>query len=192
MTASQVGGTAEVSDSTRDKILDVALELMSSAGFAATSTRELSERMGFTKAALYYHFRSKDDLLAALTGAALDRLRTITEGPFGTVAQRRAMLSAYVDLTAENRQLVQLISQDPAALRSPALAAVPELYDRLLRRLTGVTSPGLAELTRSRAALGAVNAGLQRSEPGDDLELVNRVVLDAGCAALGIPGLRTR
>ena len=175
-------------DTTRAKILDVALELMSKSGYAATSTRELSERMGFTKAALYYHFRTKDDLLAALTGPALDRLREIVDGPWGTVEARRRMLAAYIGLTVDNRQLVQLLSQDPAALRSSALAAVPALYGGLLSRLTGVPRPGLVELTRSRAALGAVNAGLLRAEPGDDLDLVTQIVLEAGCAALGIPG----
>lgn len=176
----------ETIDDTKAKILDVALELMSTSGYAATSTRELSERMGFTKAALYYHFRTKDDLLAALVETALGQLREITSGSCRTRGERRAMLAAYVELTAENRKLVQLISADPAALRSPALASVPQLYDRLLRNLTGMPDPGLTELTRSRAALGAVNAGLQRSEPGDDLNLVKEIVLEAGCAALGI------
>ena len=39
-------------DETRDRILEVTLQLIADHGFAATSTREISERLGFTKAAL--------------------------------------------------------------------------------------------------------------------------------------------
>ncbi|OAA29052.1 transcriptional regulator [Frankia sp. EI5c] len=52
--------------STRERILDVALELFTHAGYEAVSLREIAERMNFTKAALYYHFSSKDDILLAL------------------------------------------------------------------------------------------------------------------------------
>jgi AcrR family transcriptional regulator len=52
--------------STRDRILDVALDLFIEQGFDGTSLREIAERLGVTKAALYYHFESKDDILMAL------------------------------------------------------------------------------------------------------------------------------
>ena len=51
---------------TRTEILDVASELFTEKGYDATSLREIAERLGITKAALYYHFRSKDDILRAL------------------------------------------------------------------------------------------------------------------------------
>ena len=52
--------------STRDRILDVALELFVQSGFDGTSLRVIAERLGITKAALYYYFASKDDMLMAL------------------------------------------------------------------------------------------------------------------------------
>ncbi len=51
---------------TRDRILDVALELFTTQGFDGTSLREIAERLDITKAALYYHFESKEDILLAL------------------------------------------------------------------------------------------------------------------------------
>src|SRR5579863_5094691 len=51
---------------TRDRILDVALDLFTDQGFDGTSLREIAERLNVTKAALYYHFESKDDILLAL------------------------------------------------------------------------------------------------------------------------------
>jgi AcrR family transcriptional regulator len=66
--------TATVSDhalthdaaSTRERILDVALDLFTDQGYDGTSLREIAERLGLTKAALYYHFASKEDILMAL------------------------------------------------------------------------------------------------------------------------------
>ena len=52
--------------STRERILDVALDLFIEKGFDKTSLREIAEQLGVTKAALYYHFASKDDILMAL------------------------------------------------------------------------------------------------------------------------------
>ena len=51
---------------TRQRILDVALDLFTEQGFDGTSLRQIAEQLGVTKAALYYHFESKDDILMAL------------------------------------------------------------------------------------------------------------------------------
>jgi AcrR family transcriptional regulator len=51
---------------TREQILNVALDLFVEQGYDNTSLREIAERMGFSKAALYYHFPSKDAILMAL------------------------------------------------------------------------------------------------------------------------------
>jgi AcrR family transcriptional regulator len=67
---------------TRARILAVATELFTDQGYEATSLRQIADRLGFTKAALYYHFQSKEQILTALlepTGALLagfvERLR---------------------------------------------------------------------------------------------------------------------
>ena len=51
---------------TRQRILDVALDLFTEQGYDGTSLREIAEQLGVTKAALYYHFESKEDILMAL------------------------------------------------------------------------------------------------------------------------------
>ncbi len=108
-------------DDTRAKILQVALELFAEKGYAATSTRELSERLGFTKAALYYYFRTKDDLLAALIQPVLDELTVlITETPLrATAAARREVLAAYIDIGTAHLDLLRVLTQDPSVTRSP-------------------------------------------------------------------------
>ena len=55
---------------TRQRALDVALELSAEQGYEKSSLREIAERLDVTKAALYYHFASKEALLAGI----VDRL----------------------------------------------------------------------------------------------------------------------
>ncbi|MEU5834728.1 TetR/AcrR family transcriptional regulator [Streptomyces diacarni] len=51
---------------TRQRIQDVALELFAERGYEKTSLREIAEQLGVTKAALYYHFKTKEDLVTSL------------------------------------------------------------------------------------------------------------------------------
>ncbi len=59
-------------DSTRARILWIALDLFTAQGYDKTSIREIAERLGFTKAAIYYHFASKEDILMALDSRLYD------------------------------------------------------------------------------------------------------------------------
>jgi AcrR family transcriptional regulator len=52
---------------TRARIQQVALELFAAQGYERTSLREVAERLGVTKAALYYHFKSKEDIVCSFT-----------------------------------------------------------------------------------------------------------------------------
>lgn len=51
---------------TRARIQHVALELFAEQGYDKTSLREIAERLGVTKAALYYHFKSKEEIVTSL------------------------------------------------------------------------------------------------------------------------------
>jgi AcrR family transcriptional regulator len=51
--------------STRDRIISAASKLFYSEGIKGVSVDAVAERAGLTKRTLYYHFRSKDDLVAA-------------------------------------------------------------------------------------------------------------------------------
>jgi hypothetical protein len=52
---------------TRERIQEIALELFAEQGYEKTSLREIAERLGVTKAALYYHFKSKEDIVRSFT-----------------------------------------------------------------------------------------------------------------------------
>ncbi len=51
--------------SARDRVLDAANRLFYGEGIRAVSVDAIAEKAGVTKKTLYYHFKSKDDLIAA-------------------------------------------------------------------------------------------------------------------------------
>ena len=190
------GLSAHTGDQTRARIMEVALELIADHGYAATSTREISERLGFTKAALYYHFRTKDDLLAALVAPSLGGLTTLIERgrERSSAAGRRELVQGYVDLVGAHADLIHLLSNDPSVKESAALKAALPLFEELVRLLTGTADPDTAQRTRGRAAIGAVHAALLHARPGDDPGVVRKTAVEAACGALGlnVPARRTR
>lgn len=90
---------------TRQKIQQVALTLFAEQGYDKTSLREIAERLDVTKAALYYHFRTKDDILASVFEDYFARIDQIIEWAHTqgepTNAMRREMLRRYADLLGE-------------------------------------------------------------------------------------------
>lgn len=180
-------------DDTRSRIIGVAIELISEKGFAATSTREVCERMGFTKAALYYYFKAKDDLLAALVAPVIEAMSALVNA--GTVrpvaSSRRNITVAYVDLVAAHADLMRVLYDDPSVRNHPAMAAVRPLYTRLFHLIAGTETPDAASAARARAAAGAVHAALLRAEPTDDRDLLRDVAVAAACGALGVAAPRS-
>jgi AcrR family transcriptional regulator len=63
------------SETTRQKILNAAIDVFSEVGYAAAGLGEIIERAGMTKGALYHHFDSKEALATAIIeqGASLTR-----------------------------------------------------------------------------------------------------------------------
>jgi AcrR family transcriptional regulator len=191
---SRSGVSTPPHEDSRARVLQAALDLFAEQGFAATSTRELSERLGFTKAALYYYFRTKDDLLAALIQPVLEQLTAlITQTPVrASAAARRQVLAAYVDLSIAHVDLLRLLTQDPSVARRPASATHAALEERMLQLLAGHDAPDLTEQIRARAALAAVRGALVRTDPGGQPEVVRATILAAACGALGIPAPAAR
>jgi AcrR family transcriptional regulator len=179
-------------EATRARILRVALTLVAERGFAATSTRELSERLGFTKAALYYHFRTKDDLLTALVSPVQDALTALaTNTPLGTtVAARRAVLASYIDIVTAHLELIRVLTQDPAVTCRQVPAAQTAAFARLTQLLAGSDQPSVTERLRVHAALGAIRDALLLGDTTDDPAVIRSATMAAACGALGIPAPR--
>jgi AcrR family transcriptional regulator len=71
------------SETTRQKLLDAAIDLFSEVGYAAAGLGEIIERAGMTKGALYHHFDSKEALATAIieqgTNLTSDAFRHVCE-----------------------------------------------------------------------------------------------------------------
>jgi AcrR family transcriptional regulator len=153
--------------STRERVLDVALELFTEKGFDGTSLREIAERLSITKAALYYHFASKDDILLALHmrlhefGAeALSRLTR--EDPV-TLATWSELLDQVMDQMLRQRKIFLMHERNQAALEKlhhEHHDAEHEDMQTKFRQLFADTRISLRDRVRMAASFGAVFAGL--------------------------------
>jgi AcrR family transcriptional regulator len=147
---------------TRARIQRVAMDLFAERGYDKTSLREIAERLGVTKAALYYHFRSKEELLDSFLRDRLDQLDEMIawlSGQPRTVEARRDFLHRYSQLlhTGQHRRLMQMFESNQAALRG--MPAADKLRQRVLDML-GLLVDRDAPLTdqiRAGLALWAVH-----------------------------------
>lgn len=83
---------------TRQRIQDVAIELFAEQGYEKTSLREIAERLDVTKAALYYHFKTKEDILISLfqdLTRPMDELIEWGKGQPHTLETKQELLSRY-------------------------------------------------------------------------------------------------
>ncbi|HEX5465200.1 MAG TPA: helix-turn-helix domain-containing protein [Candidatus Limnocylindrales bacterium] len=178
---------------TRERILDVALDHFSRRGYAATSLREIAQELGITKAALYYHFQSKEDILLALhlrlhgLTAEIGPLIEALPEPGGW----ERLIEAMVGLAIRNRRLITLHLREQQAL---GLLNRTELSHRhpheepdvevQFMTLLGDTSAPTEVRVRRLAALGAVFGGLLGAQalmdlPDEELErILRRIALE--------------
>jgi AcrR family transcriptional regulator len=156
------GESPDGGGSTREKILDIALELFTDKGYDKTSLREIAERLGFSKAAIYYHFASKEDILMALH----QRLHDFGRGALEKIGQAGASPEVWADLLdrltdemLEQRQLFVLHERNQAAFESLHRESHEADHDDLQQRLrSALTDPGVSLQGRVRiaCAFGAI------------------------------------
>lgn len=108
---------------TRARILAIAQELFVQRGFAGTSIADIAGGLGTTKAALYYHFASKGDILSALLDEFLGSSAALVEQARTVPLTAEQILGRLIDLTVNSRGLMATVGRDPsvlAALRAEA------------------------------------------------------------------------
>jgi AcrR family transcriptional regulator len=180
------GMTAASHPDTRTRILDIALELFSEHGFDGTTLQQIADRLGFTKAALYYHFRSKDDLLRALVTPAavgLDQLLDAYEDKPDTPAGRRRFMEDYIDYLLRHRRLVGYLARDLGA--AAHLVVSEESADR--RERVGAKLAGDSLDFHEQIRLAMTFHGIHRviaQYPDADTAELREALLDAARAML--------
>ena len=188
---------------TRSRIQAVAVELFSEQGYDKTSLREIAERLGVTKAALYYHFKSKEDIVHGLVEdyfGQVDSLVAWASQQPRTPAVRAEILSRYLDLVIDSHQVYRMLQQNQAALAGLTSEKHPgELFKERMNALVDLlVEPGAALRDRVRAAVAATGLSigwmLFHDQVDDPAELRSAVLgiafeLSSGPAeAAGQPG----
>ncbi len=100
----------------RDAILDTSAKLFSQHGYKEVSIRDIAQACGMTNAALYYHFKNKEDLFLAMLQRDHERtLKALQEAANGPGALRedlKRLVAQYAAITCQRRQSFQTLKRD--------------------------------------------------------------------------------
>ena len=164
MTSTKAMTRTEKARQTRQQLLAVAIRLFAERGFDGTSLQMIADEMGVTKAAVYYHFRAKTDILRALAESMIEQIT----GMIDVVATKRSrreridtFATGYVDVLIGQRAIVAVVSDDPAL--HVRMAVEQEQFADLRQRLVAALY-GEAPTHDERTAVYAVE-GLAKAIP---------------------------
>jgi AcrR family transcriptional regulator len=161
----QVAPAAQSGD-TKQRILDVALDLFTEQGYDGTSLRQIAERLGITKAAIYYHFESKEDILMALHmrlhDFGKDALVRIGEAPV-SLALWEELLDDIVGEMLSQRKIFLMHERNQATLeklhREDHDAEHEDIQNQFRRILEDIRLP-LRDPVRMSASFGVIFSSL--------------------------------
>jgi AcrR family transcriptional regulator len=165
----------------REGVLNVAARLFREQGYGAVSLRKIAEAAGIKAGSIYYHFGSKDEIVAAVLDAGIQVVHesmrhAVSALPEGTGAEAilrtaiGAHLRALLDASDYSSANVRIFGQVPQSVRDanlPTRRAYEAEWDNLLSWLqnTGALKAGL-DIRRLRLMLiGALNATLEWFDP---------------------------
>ncbi len=176
----------------RQRMLTVARRLFCSQGYDRTPLRAISDALGVTKAAVYYHFKAKDDILVAIVTPVLDRIDQLVDsasGPLHDPDDRRRFLQRYVDLLSTDADITTLLLGDPVVTEHPLGRRFAAQREQI-RSLLGADE-SLPAGIRTSTALRTLELALGEFGDADPAQVretalsIAIAVLDAGGAAEG-------
>ncbi|MCQ8193544.1 TetR/AcrR family transcriptional regulator [Streptomyces rugosispiralis] len=180
-----MGSTPRRGD-TRQRIQDVALELFAEHGYEKTSLREIAEQLEVTKAALYYHFKTKEDIVLSLfqdLGRPMDELIAWGEQQPRTLETKQELLRRYSAAMDIGEPLMRFVQENQATVRELSIGQI--FKNRMLAMSALIRDPEapMVDQVRSVTALFCMHArmfALQTVEgdPEDKREAVLEVALD--------------
>nr|WP_218906407.1 TetR/AcrR family transcriptional regulator [Micromonospora jinlongensis] len=184
----------ESTGGTRDRIKAVALELFTEQGYEKTSLREIAERLNVTKAALYYHFKSKDDIVASFVEDRLEQMDALNAWAAtqpATLATRRELITRYADTMfgGDQPSVMRFFEQNQTVLKS--LASGQQMRGRMMQLASALCRGDDSPAAQLRAALSlfAVHTSwFAVRAPGITNEERRRLALEVADELLGAIG----
>lgn len=174
---------------TRHRIQEVARELFAEKGVQRTSLQDIADRLEISKPALYYHFRSRDDLVRSILQPLVDEGQEFVSAHERRRGRSRAtpreLLEGYFDFHYRHRADLVLIVSELTTLADLGLIDAMLAWRERLARLVFGSRPTLAQSTRAVIAFGGLqDCCLQFPDaPYDELK---QATVDGGMAALGL------
>jgi AcrR family transcriptional regulator len=146
----------------RMRVLDAALQLFAEFGVSGTSLQMIATSVGITKAAIYHQFRTKEEIVIAVTERELSRLIPALERAEShqDVPQARdQLLVEVIAMAVRDRRLVRTLQFDPVVVR---LLAEHPPFQRFMDRLYRVLLPDTGDDVLIEAAMlsGAISGGV--------------------------------
>jgi AcrR family transcriptional regulator len=148
---------------TRQRIQDVALELLAEQGYEKTSLREIAERLDVTKAALYYHFKTKEEIIVSLfedlTKPIEDLIEWGRQQPH-TLDTKQEIVRRYSKALTEAAPLFRFMQENQATVRDLSIGDM--FKSRLLGMREIIMDPDapLVDQVRCISAMFTLHAGM--------------------------------
>jgi len=145
------------------RVITAALGLFAEHGVSGTSLQMIANTMGVTKAAIYYQFKTKEEIVLAVADlelAGLEAAIEAAEAEGRTTRAREVLLERVVDLAIERRHMVGVLQTDPVMMR---FLAEHEPFVRVTDRLFAVLlgdAPDAAGWVRGAMVSGAIAGAL--------------------------------
>ncbi|CAJ1503706.1 helix-turn-helix domain-containing protein [[Mycobacterium] kokjensenii] len=120
------------------RVLDAALHLIGENGVGGTSLQMIADAIGVTKAAVYHQFKTKEEIVVALTERELGSLEEALEAAEVEQSLPRArelLLDAVIDMAVRRRGAASTLQFDPVVVR---LLASHQPFQQFIARLYGV------------------------------------------------------
>src|SRR5215212_2193903 len=167
------------------RIAHLALARFRVSGFVGTSIADLAGALGVSKAAIYYHYRSKDALLHRLIDPLLDAIDTCIQDHNAPARTPRALLGTYLTVLTSHREVVPLVATDVAVLNHPKIGPRLRAQNQQLWTLLVAPDTSVAARLRAEAAPGGIWRPLIAEPPLDLSDAAHQqILIDAAVAAL--------
>ena len=171
---------------TRQRIQDVALELFAEQGYEKTSLREIAERLDVTKAALYYHFKTKEEILVGifedLSRPMEDLIEWGRHQPH-SLETKQEIIRRYSEALAGAAPLFRFMQENQATIRELSIGEMFKTRMLGLRDILMDPDADLVDQVRCVSALFTMHAGMHvlqdvESDPEEKRKAVLEVAID--------------
>ncbi len=135
--------------SRKEQIVNVAAKLFKQKGFVATSMRDLAAELGIEAASIYYHFKSKEELLEKICFDMADKFitnaREVNDIYFNAEEKLRMAIKFHVETITENQNQSSVFLSEWRNLSEPKFALFKQLRQQYENQFTIILADGEKE-----------------------------------------------